>query len=76
MVENRKSIMATGDALNEKCEDSNNNNAEKKIEKVLNKAKGPAPAIGSECKAIIPSVVHEEVSPGSQTVRNSTYLGR
>lgn len=66
--------MATGEGLKEKCEDNNNNNTEKKIEKVLNKVKGPAPAIYSGCKAIIPSVVHEEVSPGTQTVKNF-YLG-
>lgn len=62
--------MATGEGLKEKCEDNNNNNTEKKIEKVLNKVKGPAPAIDSGCKAIIPSVVQEEVSPGTQTVKN------
>ena len=76
MVENRKNFMATGDLLNEKCENSKNNNTEEKIKKVLNKVKGPAPAIDSEGKAIIPFVVHEEVLPGSHTVKNLTYLAR
>ena len=76
MVENRKNFMATGDSLNEKCENSNNNNTEEKTEKVLNKVKGPALAIDSEGKAIIPFVMHEEVSPGSQTVKNLIYLAR
>ena len=68
--------MATGEGLKEKCEDNNNNNTEKKIEKVLNKVKGPAPAIDGGCKVIIPSAVHEEVSPGSQTVKNFDMLAK
>ena len=65
--------MASGDCLKEKCE-NNNNLKEKRIEKVLNKVKAPAPSLDTDGSAIIPSAVNEEVSPRSQTVGKVTAI--